>query len=121
MRYVVRGTAGTFTKYGVDVQEDQLRVIESPAHIKTKADYGVEPEEIHGTVEVLRGENVVQSVWPSKHKGDYSGLFIDVAQAVREGKTQAVKWEESAEVIELIELAYKASKEGRTLDVPPRS
>ena len=105
----------------MDVQEDQLRVIESPALIHTKTEYGVEPEEIHGTLEVLRGEEVVKSVWPSKHKGDYTGLFIDVAKAIREGTPQAVKWEESAEVIELIELAYKASKEGRTLDVPPRA
>lgn len=120
VRYVVRGTTGTFTKYGVDVQEDQLRVISSPQGIHTQANYGVEPEEIYGTLENLRGESVVKSVWPTKHKGNYSGLFIDVAQAVREGKPQAVKWEESAEVIELIELAYKASKEGKTLDVPPR-
>ncbi|KAF7790862.1 hypothetical protein EIP86_001820 [Pleurotus ostreatoroseus] len=121
VRYIVRGTAGTFTKYGVDVQEDQLRVISSPSAIHTMKEYGVEPEEIHGVVENLRGEKIVKSVWPTKHKGDYAGLFVDVAQAIREGKPQAVKWEESAEVIELIELAYKASKEGRTLDVPPRA
>jgi len=31
-----------------------------------------------------------------------------------------VKWAESAEVIEMIELAYKSAKEERTLAVPPR-
>ena len=59
--------------------------------------------------------------WPSNIKGDYSGLFKDLASAIRNGTPQAVKWEESAEVIELIELAYKSSKEGRTLDIPPRA
>ena len=117
----MRGTAGTFTKYGVDVQEDQLRAIPSPAAIHTMKEYGVEPEEIHGVVENLRGEKVVKSVWPTKQRGDYRGLFVDVAQSIREGKPQAVRWEESADVIELIELAYKASKEGKTLDVPPRA
>ncbi|THH01844.1 hypothetical protein EW026_g894 [Hermanssonia centrifuga] len=120
VRYVVRGTTGTFTKYGVDVQEDQLKVIKSPQDIKQLANYGEEPEEIHGMLENLRGEDVVRSVWPSK-KGDYSGLFTDVARAIREGTTPAVMWEESAEVIELIELAMKSSKEGRTLDVPSRA
>ena len=117
----MRGTRGTFTKYGVDVQEDQLRVIEAPQLINTKADYGVEPKEIYGVVETLQGDHIVQSVWPTKHKGAYSGLFIDVAKAIRQGRAPAVRWEESAQVIELIELAYKASKEGRTLDVPPRA
>ena len=59
--------------------------------------------------------------WPSESKGDYSALFKDVASAIRNGTPQAVKWEESAEVIEIIELAYKSSKEGATLDIPPRN
>ena len=103
------------------MQEDQLRVLEAPALINTKADYGIEPKEIYGVVETAQGNSILRNVWPSNHKGDYSGLFIDVAKTIREGKTQAVKWEESAQVIELIQLAYKASKEGRTLDVPPRA
>ncbi len=62
VRYVVRGTTGTFTKCGVDVQEDQLKVIKSPQDIKQLANYGEEPEEIHGMLENLRGEDVVRSV-----------------------------------------------------------
>lgn len=60
------------------------------------------------------------SSWPSKAKGDYAGLFRDVAKAIREKTPQAVKFEQSAEVIELIELALKSSKEGRTIEAPPR-
>jgi predicted dehydrogenase len=59
--------------------------------------------------------------WPSKAKGDYSGLFKDVASAIRNGTPQAVKWGESAQVIEIIELAYQSSEEGRTLEVPQRT
>ena len=51
VRYVVRGTHGTFLTHGVDVQEDQLKVIPSPAGIVQDEAYGVEPEEIWGTVE----------------------------------------------------------------------
>ncbi|TBU23481.1 oxidoreductase [Dichomitus squalens] len=121
VRYVVRGTHGTYLKYGVDVQEDQLKVIPSPAGIVQSESYGVEPEEIYGTVESLgEGGEVVKSVWPSTERGQYVKLFENVAAVIRDGAEQAVKWEESAEVIELIELAYKSAAEERTLPVPPR-
>ena len=55
--------------------------------------------------------------WPSTAKGDYSGLFKDVASAIRNGTPQAVKWEESAEVIEIIELAHKSSRVGKTIEL----
>ena len=51
VRYVVRGTHGTFQKFGVDVQEDQLKVVPTPAGILSDAAYGVEPKDIWGTVE----------------------------------------------------------------------
>lgn len=139
MRYVVRGTTGTYTKFGVDPQENQLKVIKSPSDIHTSAEYGQEPEELFGILENQRGDDVVRTMcvsdsidsfrpcscascsWPSKAKGDYAGLFRDVAKTIREGTPQAVKWEESAEVLEIIELAYQSSKEGRTIEVPPRS
>jgi len=50
LRYKVRGTKGTFIKYGLDTQEDQLRVLSKPNDIFA-ADFGTEPEEIWGTVE----------------------------------------------------------------------
>jgi hypothetical protein len=53
VRYVVRGTKGTFYKYGVDVQEDQLRVITDPTSIH-ESGFGREPEDIYGTVENLQ-------------------------------------------------------------------
>jgi len=121
VRYVVRGLSGTFTKGGVDVQEDQLKVIPSVSEIISSSEYGKEPEALWGAVENLtEGGKVVKNTWPSTEKGDYAALFVDLAKTIREGKEQAVKWAESAEVIELIELAYKSAKEERTLVVPPR-
>lgn len=65
--------------------------------------------------------DILLNSWPSKAKGDYAGLFKDVARVIREKATPAVRFEESAEVIEIIELAYQSSKERRTIDIPPRS
>lgn len=50
LRFVVRGDKGTFTKYGLDVQEDQLKAMPSPS-IVFEDGFGREPENIWGAVE----------------------------------------------------------------------
>ena len=59
--------------------------------------------------------------WPTTEPGQYIKLYENVAAVISQGAEQVVKWEESAEVVELIELAYKSAREERTLPVPPRS
>jgi hypothetical protein len=61
VRYIVRGTTGTYSKYGVDPQEDQLKGIATPEDIFTNTTYGQEPEELFGIVENLEGDAVVKS------------------------------------------------------------
>lgn len=56
-RYIVRGTKGTYTKFGVDVQEDQLKAMTSPSGIYDYG-FGREPEALWGTVENLEADNV---------------------------------------------------------------
>lgn len=53
--------------------------------------------------------------WPSTAPGCYADLFRNLAGVIRKGEEQAVKWEDSAAVIEIIELAKQSSKEGRTI------
>ncbi|KDQ64707.1 hypothetical protein JAAARDRAFT_28352 [Jaapia argillacea MUCL 33604] len=119
VRYVVRGTKGTFSKFGVDIQEDQLKVIASPDEIISDPNYGKEPEDIWGSLENLTANGeVVKSQWPTEEKGCYVELFKNLAEAIRNGAELAVKWEEATAVIEMIELAYKSSKEMRTVEVP---
>ncbi|KAK7049659.1 hypothetical protein VNI00_005690 [Paramarasmius palmivorus] len=119
LRYVVKGTKGTYTKYGVDVQEDQLKVISSPKAIFENS-YGREPESLWGTLENIESDEttVKQSSWPSDDAGCYVELFKNLAAAIREGADQAVKWSEATAVIEMIELAHQSAKEGRTIEVP---
>ncbi|KAJ7047504.1 hypothetical protein C8F04DRAFT_1059091 [Mycena alexandri] len=117
-RYVVLGTKGSFVKYGVDIQEDQLKVISTPNAVHEKG-YGVEPESIWGTVECIEEDDVTmnKTIWPSE-PGCYADLFRNLAAAIREGAEQAIKWEEATAVIEMVELAHKSSKEGTTIVVP---
>ena len=53
LRYVARGTTGTYEKTGIDVQEQQLRAYADPEDIVTDPAYGVEPEIFWGTLENL--------------------------------------------------------------------
>ncbi|KAI0068913.1 NAD-P-binding protein [Artomyces pyxidatus] len=118
LRYKVRGTKGTYIKYGLDVQEDQLRVLPEPKAIYNP-DYGLESESIWATVENIQSDgSVVKTVRPSDAPGAYPDLFRNLAAVIRGGAEQAVKWEEAATVIQIIELAHQSSREGRTLEVP---
>ncbi|KII95329.1 hypothetical protein PLICRDRAFT_96730 [Plicaturopsis crispa FD-325 SS-3] len=118
VRYVVQGTKGTYEKRGVDVQEDTLKVIEGPKNIFDDS-YGAEPEGIWGRLDNLKADGSVSSeIWPSTERGRYVELFKNLAGAIRGGDELAVKWEESTAVIELVELAYRSAKEGRTVEVP---
>ncbi|KAJ7499053.1 hypothetical protein FB451DRAFT_1204089 [Mycena latifolia] len=117
-RYTVLGTKGSYVKYGVDVQEDQLKVISTPSAIHEKG-YGVEPESIWGVVECIEADDVTmtKSTWPSE-PGSYANLFRNLAAVIREGAEPAIKWVQAEMVIEMVELAKKSSKEGATLIVP---
>ncbi len=50
--------------------------------------------------------------------GSYADLFRNLAAGIREGAELVIKWEEATAVIEMVELAIKSSKEGKTLIVP---
>jgi hypothetical protein len=50
VRYVLRGTKGTYTKFGVDPQEDLLKAISTPDEILADG-YGKEPESLWGSLE----------------------------------------------------------------------
>ncbi|KZT72719.1 NAD(P)-binding protein [Daedalea quercina L-15889] len=121
LRYVVRGTTGTYVKTGLDVQEQQLKAYTDPADIIKDPAYGVEAETLYGTLENLSvvqgGVEIVRSTWPTAARGNYAELFVNLAEVIREGKEALVKWEESADVIDIIEKAYRSAREGRTVTI----
>lgn len=108
-----------FTKYGLDTQEDQLKAMPSVSSI-LEPSYGQEPESIYGIVENIAddGVTITKTTWPSDAPGQYIGLFKNLAGAIRNSEELEVKWAETTQVIEMIELAYKSSAAGCTLEVP---
>jgi len=114
-RYSIKGTKGTFVKEGVDIQEDQLK--EGKISVRDAA-FGVEPEEIHGVLEVLQTDSTIVKTRVPSARGTFESLFRNLAAAIRDDKPLEVKWEEAASVIQIIELAKRSSLEGKTVEVP---
>ena len=111
-RYKVLGNRGTFTKYGLDTQEDCLKAGQRPVGDH----WGVEPPEIWGTldteIERLHFMGAVASV-----KGNYMLFYDNLAEAVQEKSPLLVKAEEAREVIRMIELAIKSHQEKQDIAV----
>jgi predicted dehydrogenase len=102
-RFLLQGNLGSFVKYGLDVQEEALKRRESPQ----QAHWGEEPEniwgELHTDIQGIEFKGKVKS-----EKGNYMGLFQDLFEAIREGKTPAVQASQALLTMQVIE-AVKSS------------
>lgn len=109
--FQIHGTKGSFVKYGLDVQEENL----NNGKIPNTPDWGKEPEKIWGRlITEYNGVNL-QSVVESEN-GDYREYFYNLRDAIHGNAEIAVKAEEARNVIRIIELAFLSSKEKRTVE-----
>jgi predicted dehydrogenase len=108
-RFLLHGTRGSFVKWGLDPQEDQLKAgmgYDSP-------EMGKDPESAWGELRSLGGG--VRRV-PTL-RGDYRGFYENVRD-VMEGKGElVVKPEQAWRTTRLIELARESSGQGRRVKV----
>lgn len=115
LRFIVRGDNGTYTKRGHDVQEGQLKKHMSP----WDAEFAQEPKSQWGEIELQNADGLFEFDFLPTLKGEYNKIYPNIA-AVIEGKEEPlVKWEESAAVVQILQLAFQSAEEGRTLPVPP--
>lgn len=110
--YMIHGTNGSFVKYGLDVQEATL----DGGAIPQGKDWGREPENIWGTINVDYNGVKIQGKVESEH-GDYREYFINLRDAICGRAEIAVKPEEARNVMKIIELAFQSSTERRTINV----
>lgn len=111
-RYVAYGVDGTFTKYGLDPQEDALKAGATPGAMG----WGQDPSEWWGRIDTqLKGLHVTGTV--ETLPGNYSAYYDNIYAAVRNSEPLAVTAEEAVSVIAMIELATRSSNEGVTLPV----
>lgn len=137
LRFVVRGTRGTYTKHGIDTQEEHLKMISSPRAI-LRDEFGREPEYLNGKIENVLADNetITKTMyvlnicmcsrtiltlffsWPTPDAGGYVELFQNLGSAIRTGAEASVKWSEATCVVEIIELALESSRMKVTVSVP---
>ncbi|KAJ1900572.1 hypothetical protein LPJ66_001379 [Kickxella alabastrina] len=110
-RFTVLGMRGTFTKYGLDVQEDQLKEGVTPAD----SEYGKDKKEQFGTIdsEIYSELHVRGTV--TTDDGNYAAYYNNVAAAIRGEARLIVTPEQAADVIRIIELAKQSSAERKSL------
>lgn len=110
--YMLHGTHGSFVKYGLDVQEATL---DGGAKPEGK-DWGREPENIWGTLNTeYKGVKIQGKV--ESEQGDYRDYFINLRDSINGNASIAVKPEEALNVMRIIELAFRSSKEKRTIPI----
>ncbi|HEX4308429.1 MAG TPA: Gfo/Idh/MocA family oxidoreductase [Acidobacteriaceae bacterium] len=111
-RYRVHGTRGSFTKWGVDPQEDQLKAgmgFGAP-------EFGEEPEAAWGELKICDGGNPGTRRVKTE-RGDYRGFYENVRDALLGKAELEVKPEQVWRTTRLIELTRESSAQGRRVKV----
>lgn len=99
-RFVLRGTKGSYVKYGLDPQENALKAGEDPL----QPGWGREEETKWGILRTFDGE-AMKDTRIETLPGSYLSFYDDLAEAISENRAPAVNAREAAEAIEWIEKA----------------
>ena len=107
-RFAIHGTQGSFTKYGLDPQEDALKTGARPGDVN----WGIDTQP--GQLDVLRGSWMQQSAVVSE-QGDYARFYAQMRDAIVHGQANPVPASEALQVMQLITLGKTSFAEGRVL------
>lgn len=108
-RFRVSGSAATFVKWGLDVQEAALRAGVPPGG----AAWGEEPPGQWG----ILGSDTERAPVPSQ-RGNYLAFYAGVVAAIRGEAPPPVRVEEAIAMLDVIEAAKRSVREGRAVDPP---
>ncbi len=104
--FVLNGVNGSFVKYGVDPQENQLKAGMKPTDIG----YGVDKLENYGILNVeVAGESNRGPV--ATDPGNYMLFFDNVALAIRDNLSPAISARENLTIIQILAAAYQSHEE----------
>ncbi|GAB3822935.1 oxidoreductase [Pontibacter rugosus] len=110
-RYIISGYKGSFVKYGLDVQEDNLKAGMSP---KGAENWRAEPEDIWGKLNTeLNGLHIVGKI--ESEPGDYTAFYQNVYNALQGKEQLEISPEQARNTIRVVELAMQSHEEKRTL------
>ena len=111
-RFVAHGTNGSFTKLGLDPQEDQLKAGMRPG----SPGFGEELELAWGELKTC-GDSGPSTRRVKTERGDYRGFYENVRDVLLGKGELAVKPEQAWRTTRLIELARESSAQGRRIRV----
>ena len=104
-RYSLLGNKGTFTKYGIDPQEEALKKGLMP----NTENLGKEDKEDWGVMDaIIEGKHCNCQI--ETLPGNYMGFYDNVYDVIINDKEMMVKVEEAWNVIKIIEMAFEDSK-----------
>ncbi|WFQ80582.1 oxidoreductase [Xenorhabdus sp. SF857] len=106
--YTLHGMAGSYTKYGLDTQEERLKAGERPP----RADWGYDARD--GYMTLSQDDNLVTKVVPTV-PGNYGAYYAAIRDAILFGKPNPVTASEAILIMKLIEAGEKSAKERRTI------
>jgi scyllo-inositol 2-dehydrogenase (NADP+) len=109
-RFAVHGDKGSFLKYGMDPQEDQLKAGIRPGHPQ----WGQDDERYYGHLTVADESGLVTKK-RSTRPGCYEVYYSKLARALRGEGPVPVTATEARHVIQVIEYALESSQEGRVI------
>jgi scyllo-inositol 2-dehydrogenase (NADP+) len=109
--FLIHGTKGSFVKYGMDPQEALLRGEKSPRGKDWGPGWGVEEEQLWGTLSLV-GE---PSVKVKTDRGDYRGFYTNVRDSIEKKAPLDVTPEQALRTMRALMLAHKSSRERRTV------
>lgn len=107
-RYIVHGTEGSFTKSGLDPQEQDLKDKKDPG----AANWGRDSEEYWGKLNTVSGVSRVETI-----PGNYAAFYRNIYQAIGSREPLAVRPEEALDVIRLISCCYESASQRKAVKV----
>jgi predicted dehydrogenase len=109
-RFVMHGSKGSYTKYGLDPQEDALKSGARP----TDENWGIDVQA--GRLDIMRGSWMQQSTVPNQ-RGNYTHFYSAMRDAILHAGANPVPATEALQVMRLIELGNLSAAEGRLVQL----
>ncbi len=104
-RYILHGILGSFIKYGIDPQEEEL----NHGKLPTGDNWGVESPEYWGMVTLDYQDMDIHGNIETEH-GNYGYFYNNVYDVLENDAEMAIKPVEARNVIRMIELAFESNK-----------
>ncbi|MFT5753797.1 MAG: scyllo-inositol 2-dehydrogenase (NADP+) [Flavobacterium sp.] len=110
--FTLQGRKGSFLKYRADVQEDILKTGEKA----TLEDWGKEPKEKEGILNIISNGKTVRKTIPTLN-GNYYDFFEGVYQSIINNTIEPVTADDGLKVMQIIEAAIESSNLKKVIDL----